>query len=151
VHVLYGTYVNQKGERAPADLFALLHTAGSAEAHLESRLGAIGLSLAKLAALRALSEAGESLPLGQLAARLSCVKSNITQLVDRLEGDGLVERKPDPHDRRGRLAVMTAAGRKACRNGVRVQAEAERDLFGGLTADEARQLGALMRKVTPPS
>ena len=43
----------------------------------------------KLAALHHLTQAGESLPLGQLAERLSCVKSNVTQLVDRLEADGL--------------------------------------------------------------
>lgn len=106
------------------------------------------MSLPKLAALRALSDAGESMPLGQLAERLSCVKSNITQLVDRLEADGFVARAHDPNDRRSRLAVMTPAGRKACNEGTRVQEETERDLFGALSQDEARQLGSLIQKVT---
>src|SRR5882672_3438529 len=104
--------MNSKPKGAPAGLFSLLHAANTAQAHVESKLDVVGLSLAKLVALRALADAGESLPLGQLAERLSCVKSNITQLVDRLEADGLVARKPDPHDRRTRLAVMTAAGRR---------------------------------------
>ena len=132
-----------------AGLVALLHTAGTVQAHVESKLGAVGLSLAKLAALSALVDAGESMPLGQLAGRLSCVKSNITQLVDRLEADGLVARRPDPRDRRTRLAVMTAAGRKACKDGTRIRQQAERDLFGALTRDEAQQLAALMEKLEP--
>jgi DNA-binding MarR family transcriptional regulator len=89
------------------------------------------------------------LPLSQLAGRLSCVKSNITQLVDRLEADGLVARKPDPNDRRTRLAVMTVAGRKACQAGMRIQQQTERDLFSALTRDEAHQLAALMEKLEP--
>ena len=147
---MYNTYMNSK-PKAPAGLFSLLHAAGTAQDHVESKLAAVGLSLAKLAALSVLHDAGESLPLGQLAERLSCVKSNITQLVDRLEADGLVARKPDPKDRRTRLAVMTAAGRKACKEGVRIQQQTERDLFGALTRDEAHQLAALMEKLEPKS
>ena len=119
-----------------------------AQSHVEAKLASLGLSLPKLAALRALSDAGVSLPLGQLAERLSCVKSNITQLVDRLETDGFVARAHDPNDRRSRLAVMTPAGRKACDEGTRVQDETERELFGVLSPDEARQLGSLIGKVT---
>jgi len=129
------------------ELLSLLHAAYAAQAEVESKLSAVGLSLAKLLALKALSDNGESLPLGQLAERLSCVKSNITQLVDRLEADGFVARKPDPHDRRTWLAVLTAAGRKACKEGTRVQQEAERDLLRSLSRDEARQLAALLEKV----
>src|SRR3984893_15324008 len=146
---MYNTYMNDKPWGAAAALVSLLYTAGTVQAHVESKLGAVGLSLAKLAALSALVDAGESMPLGQLAGRLSCVKSNITQRVDRLEGDGLVARKPDPRDRRTRLAVMTAAGRKACKEGLRIQQQTERELFGALSRDEAHQLAALMEKLEP--
>lgn len=139
--------MNRSGKPEPVELLALLHTAYAAQAEIEAKLGAVGLSLPKLLALKALSDAGESLPLGQLAERLSCVKSNITQLVDRLETDGFVARKPDPRDRRTRLAVLTAAGRKACKEGTRVQQEAERELLTTLTRDEAHQLGALLEKL----
>ena len=141
--------MNKKQGAVPIELAALLHTAYAAEGAVESKLNAIGLSLPKLVALKALSEAGESLPLSQLAERLSCVKSNITQLVDRLEADGLVARQPAPDDRRTRLAALTAAGRKACQDGLRVQQEAERSLLGQLTAVEAQQLAALLAKVGP--
>jgi DNA-binding MarR family transcriptional regulator len=141
--------MNGTAKAMPGGLLPLLHTASAAQAEVESKLGAIGLSLAKLLALKALSDAGESLPLGQLAERLSCVKSNVTQLVDRLEADGLVARKPDPDDRRSRLAVLTAAGRKACKDGGRVQQEAERRILATLTRQEARQLAVLLGKLEP--
>ncbi|MGE0040344.1 MAG: MarR family winged helix-turn-helix transcriptional regulator [Vicinamibacterales bacterium] len=134
-------------EQIPGGLFALLHVAGTAQAHVEARLAAVNLSLAKLGALRAIAEAGESLPLGQLAERMSCVKSNITQLVDRLEADGLVRREADPGDRRSRLAVLTDQGRASWEQGNRIRIEAERELFGTLTTDEGRQLAALMEKI----
>jgi DNA-binding MarR family transcriptional regulator len=131
----------------PADLATLLHAAAAAQDLVETRLSGIGLSLAKLAALQVLSDAGESLPLTQLADRLSCVKSNITQLVDRLEADGLVERQPDPNDRRARLATLTPAGRKACRDGSRIRQAAERNVLGKLTPAESRQLAGLLTKI----
>jgi len=128
-------------------LFAVLHTASTLEGRVEARLSEIGLSLAKLAALHRLSEAGESLPLGQLADRLSCVKSNVTQLVDRLEADGLVSRASDPTDKRSRLAVLTGAGRTAYEKGRKIQEQAERELFGVLTESEAEVLHALLTKL----
>jgi DNA-binding MarR family transcriptional regulator len=144
---MYHSFMDDDAKPVEGGLLPLLHTAYAAQAEVESRLGAVGLSLAKLLALRALSDAGESLPLGQLAERLSCVKSNVTQLVDRLEADGLVARKPDPDDRRSRLAVLTAAGRKACKEGTRVQREAERDLLTTLTRKEEHQLAVLLGKL----
>lgn len=131
----------------PIELGTLLHTAHVAEAAVEAALNEGGLTLAKLAALRVLSEAGESLPLTQLAERLACVKSNITQLVDRLEADGLVQRQPAANDRRTRLAELTAAGRKACQEGLRRQRDAERRVLGRLTVAEARRLAQLLSKV----
>ena len=141
--------MNRSGR--PLQLATLLHAAYAAEAVVESRLAAIGLSRAKLMALQALTAAGESLPLSQLAERLSCVKSNITQLVDRLEADGFVARQSDPNDRRTRLAVLTAPGRRVCQEGSRLAQEAERDLLAGLTQDEATQLAGLLAKVNTPS
>lgn len=128
-------------------LFAVLHTSAVLEGRLEARLSEVGLSLAKLAALHHLSLAGESLPLGQLAERLACVKSNVTQLVDRLEADGLVSREADSNDRRSRFAVLTAAGRQAYERGSAIQQQAERELFGALTPAEAAKLTELLTKL----
>jgi DNA-binding MarR family transcriptional regulator len=133
--------------RTTTGLVGLLHAAGSVESFVETRLAAVALSLPKLAALRRLVEAGDSLPLGQLAERLACVKSNVTQLVDRLEADGLVTRAPDPNDRRSRLAVITASGREAYRKGMRIQSDAEQQLFGALSEEDEAQLAAILAKL----
>lgn len=135
------------GEIARTGLFAVLHAANSLESRVESRLADIGLSLPKLAALHHLSQAGDSLPLGQLAERLACVKSNVTQLVDRLEADGLVTRAADPSDRRSRLAVLTETGRAAYVKGTQIRQQAEREIFGALTRDEAESLHTLLAKL----
>jgi DNA-binding MarR family transcriptional regulator len=129
-------------------LFAVLHASSVLESRVEAKLADIGLSLAKLAALTRLTEAGDSLPLGQLADRLKCVKSNVTQLVDRLEADGLVSRAADATDRRSRLAVLTDAGRKAYVRGSDILQATERELFAALNRDESAQLHALLAKIT---
>jgi DNA-binding MarR family transcriptional regulator len=125
----------------------LLHAASAVESFVDAKLSAVGLSLPKLAALNRLVEAGESLPLGQLADRLACVKSNVTQLVDRLEADGLVSRAPDAGDRRSRLAVITPAGRAAYEEGSRIHREAEREIFGALSDAESTALGDIIDKL----
>jgi len=128
-------------------LFAVLHASGVLESRTELKLAEVGLSLPKLAALRRLTDAGGSLPLGQLAERLACVKSNVTQLVDRLEADGLVSREADPNDRRSRLAVLTDAGRRAYARGSEIHQRTERELFSALTPQEAEQLHTLLAKL----
>ena len=128
-------------------VLALLHAAGAVEAYLDSKLSAVGLSLPKLAALNRLMEAGGSLPLGQLAEKLACVKSNVTQLVDRLDADGLVTREPDPNDGRSRLAVITDAGRQAHARGSQARRDAERHLFSLLSEDESACLTEVAEKL----
>ena len=91
-------------------MFVLLEVARSLHGRLEAALEGAGLSGAKYAALEPLARAGEPLTLGELAGRLSCVRSNVTQLVDRLEADGLVERVSDPTDRRAIRARVTPLG-----------------------------------------
>ena len=99
-------------------LSAVIHTASAVQDRLEAALEPTGLSLAKLGALRHLAEANEPLPLGQLAERIACVKSNVTQLVDRLEADQLVRRVPDPTDRRSVRAEITDEGRNRYEAGM---------------------------------
>jgi DNA-binding MarR family transcriptional regulator len=91
-------------------VFTLLHVAHVLEARLESALETVELSLAKYGVLTLLAHAGGPISLSQLASRQSCVRSNMTQLVDRLEADGLVRRIDQPTDRRVVLAELTPLG-----------------------------------------
>lgn len=106
----------------------LLDAARAVEARAEGTLAEVGLSLAKLGALRHLVLTPEPLTLSQLAERHCCGKSNVTQLVDRLEADGFVVRVSDPEDRRTVRATVTPAGRSAYERASALLAEHERSL-----------------------
>ena len=116
----------------------VLGAAHGVEARLEGALEGIGLSLAKFGVLSKLAEAGEPVSLGCLAGLCSCVRSNMTQLIDRLEADKLVERVNDPSDRRSVRALLTAAGRERQIEAARIVEETEQAVFAPLgDADRA--------------
>jgi DNA-binding MarR family transcriptional regulator len=108
-------------------MFSLLQAAHNLEARLEEALGVVGLSSAKYTVLSRLARAGEPLTLSELAARVCCVRSNMTQLVDRLEAEGLVRRVDDPADRRIVRAALTPLGSEREADGAlvmdRIQSE----------------------------
>lgn len=93
-------------------MFSLINAGRIIEQQLEQALVAIDLSLAKFGALTHLIKAGEMLSLSECAEKMSCVRSNITQLMDRLESDGLVKRVLDSKDRRTIRAKITKIGIK---------------------------------------
>ena len=105
-----GVETRKTKETSDTTIFSLLHAAHALEDKLEETLNKVGLSTPKYSVLNELSSAGTPLSLSDLAARLSCVRSNMTQLVDRLESDGLVKRVDDPADRRGVKAAITDEG-----------------------------------------
>jgi DNA-binding MarR family transcriptional regulator len=125
----------------------LLGAAHAVEARLEGALGQVGLSLAKLNVLSRLVEAGEAVPLGCLADRCCCVRSNMTQLVDRLEADRLVERVSDPNDRRSVRAALTDEGRARHAEGAGLLAETEREVFAPLGEGERQALARLIQQL----
>lgn len=127
--------------------FALVRAAKAAETRMEAALDTLGLSMAKVGVLRHLVATGEPMALGRLAERSACVKSNITQLVDRLEADGLVVRAPDPNDRRSVLAGITPAGRRRYEAATAVLAERERVLVTALGARGAADVVRLLGRV----
>jgi len=127
--------------------FLLIGSVHQLEARLELALGQVGLSLAKFGVLAKLVAAGEPVALGCLAERCSCVRSNMTQLVDRLESERLVERVSDPTDRRSVRAALTAEGRARHAEGARTLKAAEGELFAGLGEAERTTLAELIRRL----
>src|SRR5947209_15192148 len=76
----------------------------------ESEAAATAHELTPLQA-KALLAAEEPVPMRRIAHRLHAEPSNVTTIIDQLESRGLVERRPDPGDRRVKLVAATAAGR----------------------------------------
>jgi DNA-binding MarR family transcriptional regulator len=129
-------------------MWSLIHAARAIEQRMESALDVVQLSSPKFAVLTILVEAGIPLTLSELAAKSACVRSNMTQLIDRLETDGLVRRIDDPHDRRSVRAELTALGRERQAAGAR-QMDTVREQFADLLPDDVdlsmlcRTFGAL--------
>jgi DNA-binding MarR family transcriptional regulator len=146
-----------KGSRKPGRHLAsastlvssFLETADAVEARLEAAVAPMGLSLAKLGLLHHLAEAKEPLPLSELAQHQNCVRSNITQLVDRLEKEGLVRRRPDPQDRRSVRAALTPAGEQAYQKAKRALAEEQRAIVESLSSGDAASLRGVLDQLGP--
>ena len=116
--------------------------------------------MAKYSALKQLAAADEPLSLSELAARLVCVRSNISQLVDRLEADGLVRRVEDPRDRRCVRAALTDLGRERQAAGARrwkrcaeeiveILSEVDRGVAGAGAGEAALSRPARQKGVPP--
>jgi DNA-binding MarR family transcriptional regulator len=141
--------MNDCGETTAAGLLPMLLRAGSAVAdRLEERLEPWSLSLAKLRALEHLAAAPDGLPLGHLAERLCCVKSNVTQLVDRLEADGFVRRIPRQNDRRCVVARITERGRDRFLSAASAREEAEREVLERLDDGDRERLMHILARLT---
>jgi DNA-binding MarR family transcriptional regulator len=128
-------------------MFALLEAAGTLAERLEAALGTVGLSMAKYGVLAQLAESEDALALSELAAMQSCVRSNITQLVDRLEREGLVRRVDDPEDRRVVRAELTPTGEERHREGSRQVKRAEREFLGTLSDSDRKALERALRAI----
>ncbi|MGW0834989.1 MarR family winged helix-turn-helix transcriptional regulator [Streptomyces prunicolor] len=88
----------------------------------------------------------EPLPMRKLALKLKCEPSNVTGIVDRLETRGLVERRPDPTDRRVKLAAATEEGRRVARS-LRESLRFAREPLAGLSDEERLALRGLLRRM----
>ncbi|UMG93980.1 MarR family transcriptional regulator [Nocardioides sp. TF02-7] len=81
-----------------------------------------------------------------LANRLGIDRTVMTYLVDDLVDAGLVERRPNPRDRRQRRVVATDRGRALVAAACEQVYQAECDLLGGLDQRERDHLRALLSK-----
>ncbi|KUN28753.1 MarR family transcriptional regulator [Streptomyces antibioticus] len=88
----------------------------------------------------------EPLPMRKLAQKLKCEPSNVTGIVDRLETRGLVERRPDPADRRVKVAAVTEEGREVARS-LREELRFARAPLAGLSDEERESLRDLLRRM----
>ncbi len=121
-------------------MFSLLEAAHALEGRLEEALAPIGLSMAKQGVLSQLVQAREPLMLSELAAGHQCVRSNMTQLVDRLEAEGLLVRTDDPKDRRVVRAALTPLGADRQAAGAEQIARVQAKFLASLTKSDREAL-----------
>jgi DNA-binding MarR family transcriptional regulator len=114
-------------------------------ARLNDLLRPFGLTFPRYEALMLLSftRAG-ALPLGKIGERLQVHRTSVTNIVDKLEADGLVRRVPHAEDRRATLAQITDEGREAAARATSVLNDAA---FGidALGNDDQEAVTVLLR------
>jgi DNA-binding MarR family transcriptional regulator len=104
------------------------------QSELSARLATAGLTEARVAHAQVVAHIGtEGSRLSELAARARMTPPAMAELVDDLERLGIVERLPDPTDRRAKLIRLTGPGREAARIADRT--------IGGMEAELARRVG----------
>ena len=117
------------------------------QATVDERLKPHGLTFARYEALVLLSFSQRgSLPMRLMGERLQLHPTSITNIVDRLESDGLARRLPHPTDRRTTLVELTDAGRARLLDATTAVTAADFG-FVGLDDKELEQLSTLLTKV----
>ena len=109
--------------------------------HVRERAVPLGLTAPQATALR---EMTGPMTMRELAERMSCEPSNATFVVDKLERQGLVERRAHPTDRRAKHLVLTPAG-TALRDRL-LELLAQDSPLAGLTTDQQQALQGLLEK-----
>ncbi|MDR0346604.1 MAG: MarR family transcriptional regulator [Nocardiopsaceae bacterium] len=109
--------------------------------HVRERATRLGLTAAQATALRELTG---PMTTSELAERMSCEPSNATFVVDKLEKQQLVERRPHPTDRRARQLILTPEGSTLR---AKLLALLEQDSpLAGLSAPEQDALHGLLQR-----
>lgn len=125
----------------------LVRAWGGLQRWMEPHFRRYGLSQPQFTVLMTLRRSSpDGLTLTELARSIFVTNTNITGLVDRLERDGLVERRRDPDDRRAQLVVMTARGRATLERAWERHPVMLEAAFSGLPERERRALGRLLEK-----
>jgi DNA-binding MarR family transcriptional regulator len=113
---------------------------------IDAELAEQGLSLSRAKLLGALECSG---PVHQsvLATAFDLAPRTITELVDLLERDGLVERRTDPADRRARQVHLTAAGRQAHDRAIATRVQLIQRVLGALDDTQLDDFAATLRRI----
>ncbi|MCZ0970587.1 MarR family transcriptional regulator [Streptomyces albulus] len=114
--------------------------------HVRRRAATLGLTAPQATALR---ELAAPLTMRELAERMSCEPSNATFVVDKLEKQQLIERRPHPTDRRAKQLVLTPQGIEL-RARLLALLEAESPLAGLDEEERSTLQGLLARAVAHP-
>jgi DNA-binding MarR family transcriptional regulator len=102
--------------------------------------------------LSALRRAGPPYQLspGQLLTQTLVTSGTMTNRIDRLAANGLVQRLPDPEDRRGVFVRLTEAGRVRVDAALADLLDHERRILGALPSGEQEVLAGLLRTLVAP-
>ena len=122
-------------------IYRLLHH------HADHNMPAQALSPQQLWFLKRLRDAGSPQPIGYFADGVISNRSNATQMIDRLQGEGLVSRLRNPDDRRSVLVELTDAGSQRLHEGQACLESMAKDLLEPLTLAERENIIVVFERV----
>jgi DNA-binding MarR family transcriptional regulator len=117
--------------------------------HMDPLFAEAGLQRGEFDVLATLRRSGEPYMLSptRLYEALMISSGGMTNRLDRLERAGLVERRPDPSDRRGKLIALTERGKRVVDETIAHHVANEERLLSVLTQAEQETLNALLKKL----
>jgi DNA-binding MarR family transcriptional regulator len=121
----------------------IMQTARAIRQAYETRLATLDLNLSQASLLGFLKDSGP-LTQTQLAASLGLGRAATGAIIDALEKRGLVERRPDPKDRRVWLVATTRAGSDLAEPVLEIDRALRDDLRAGITKRERQLLAELL-------
>ncbi|SNT15987.1 DNA-binding transcriptional regulator, MarR family [Noviherbaspirillum humi] len=126
----------------------LLSTTLMVENEIRGRLrGEFDITLPRFDLMAQLERHPEGLRMGELSRRMMVTGGNITSITDQLERENLVQRVPDPTDRRAYSVKLTPAGRRAFARMAQVHEAWIEELFSGIGAGDKDRLYGLLSRV----
>lgn len=135
----------------PMALFGRLSEASerALREHMNPLFAAAGLQTGEFDVLATLRRSGAPYMLSptRLYEASMISSGGMTARLDRLENAGLIERRPDPNDRRGKLIALTDAGRVVIDDTIGKHVANEQRLLASLTLKEQEALNDLLRKL----
>jgi DNA-binding MarR family transcriptional regulator len=124
----------------------LMMTSHAVRKAFDHRFAALGLNLSQASVLAYLQESG-AMTQTRISERLGIGRAATGTVIDHLESRGLVERKPDPGDRRVWLVAVTQAGKDLAAKINEIDRVLRSELRVGITRTERQQLAKLLLRL----
>jgi DNA-binding MarR family transcriptional regulator len=113
----------------------------------DGRLRPLGFAMSYLPVMRALALAGRPLSQTELAEAVGVEQPTMAETIARLVRDGMVQRDPNPDDKRSTVISLTRLSRARFPKARAVLIEGEREAMAGLSDDEKALLRDLLKRV----
>jgi MarR family transcriptional regulator for hemolysin len=113
---------------------------------LDARLRPSGFAMSHLPVLRALGRGG-ALAQKDLARIARVEQPTMAEMLARMERDGVVQKEPNPEDRRGTLISLTRGARSRFAKARDILIEAEREALAGFSEEEKSLFVGFLRRV----
>lgn len=136
----------REDSHAVTALDGLFQMAARLDKIMKARLDERGLTAARAEVILVLQVSGEIMQ-RRLSRTLRCTPRNVTALVDVLERQGWVRRRPDPNDRRATLVSLTEQGEKAASSLAAERREAASCLLEDISEAEMASFVAVAERV----